>query len=243
LGLKNKNMKKLIFTVVFILVATLQSFAHYLWIETSATGVLNEEQEIRVYFGEYTSGLIEKVDKEAYQNVNDFILWVMDASGNKTELKVIAKEDYYLTKFKSNGTYTVLLDNNNIDVVDYTQYDFGVLKTHYHAVTKIQVGKKTNETTAANKDGITVKDVSATNEKIELQVLYKDKTLKDIQVKIFVADQWSKTLETEENGLVSFKLPWEAKYIVETTIKEEVSGVYKDVKYEFIWHCATYCIQ
>jgi uncharacterized GH25 family protein len=238
-------MKKLIFTVAFVLVATLQSFAHYLWIETRATGVLNEEQEIRVYFGEYTYGLIEKVDEEAYQNVNDFILWVMDASGNKTELKVTAKEDYYLTKFtpKSNGTYTVLLDNNNIDVVDYTQYNFGVLKTHYHAVTKIQVGEKTNETIAANKDGITVKDVSATNEKIELQVLYKNKTLKDIKVKIFVADQWSKTLETDENGLVSFKLPWKAKYIVETTIKEEVPGVYKDVKYEFIWHCITYCIK
>lgn len=238
-------MKKIIFTIAFVLVATIQSFAHYLWIETSATGILNQEQEVRVYFGEYTYGLVEKVEEEAYQKVKNFTLWVVDASGNKTALEFTAKKDYYLANFTptSNGTYTVVLDNNNIDVIDYSQYDFGIFKTHYHSVAKVQVGDVVNETLPSNKNGISLKKVSTLDDEVKLQVFYKNKVLAKNELKIFVADNWSKTLETDEEGLVSFKLPWDTKYIVETTIKEEVPGVYKDEKYEFIWHCVTYCIQ
>lgn len=238
-------MKKIIFTIAFVLVATVQSFAHYLWIETSESGNLNQEQEVRVYFGEYTYGLVEKVNEEAYQNVKDFTLWVVDASGNKSELELTAKEDYYLANFTptTNGTYTVVLDNNKIDVIDYTQYDFGIFKTHYHSVAKVQVGDVVNETLASNENGISLKNVSTSDDEVKLQVFYKNKVLAKNELKVFVADNWSKTLETDEDGLVSFKLPWDTKYIVETTIKEETPGVYKDENYEFIWHCVTYCIQ
>jgi len=30
---------------------------------------------------------------------------------------------------------------------------------------------------------------------------------------------------------------------VETTTKEEIPGTYNGEEYEFIWHCATYCIK
>lgn len=238
-------MKKIILILTFVLIATTQSFAHYLWIETNPTGVLNQEQEVRVYFGEYTYGLTEKINGEAYSKVKFFTLWVVDEKGNKTELVVVATEDYYLAKFTpiTNGTYTILLNNNNIDVIDYTKYDFGIFKTHYHSVTKIQVGKKLQNTIASNKNGITIKNVSTDNKEVKLQVLFKNKALAKNEVKVFVADQWSKTLETDENGFVSFKLPWNTKYIVETTLKEEVPGIYKNEKYEFIWHCVTYSIQ
>ena len=62
------------------------------------------------------------------------------------------------------------------------------------------------------------------------------------EVNIYVSDLWSKTLETDENGIVSFKLPWNTKYILETTHKEEVPGIYKNESYQFIWHCVTYTI-
>ena len=238
-------MKKSIITLLFLFFIASQSFAHYLWIETNATGKIGETQEIKVYFGEYTYGVIEKVNGEAFPKVKDFTLWVVDANGTKTQLKVTPTENYYVTSFtpKSEGTYTVVLNNNKIDVIDYTQYDFGIFKTHYNSSAKIQVGKKTSETIAKNDAGITIKDLSKTDDEIKLQVLYKGKPLEKNEVKIYMADLWSKTLSTDENGTISFKLPWKTKYILETTTKEEIPGKYNGEEYQFIWHCATYCIK
>ena len=146
------------------------------------------------------------------------------------------------TTYAANGTYTVLLNNDKIDVIDYTKYDFGVFKTHYHSVAKIQVGDSVKETIASNENGITIKNIPGSENEIKLQVLYKNKPLPNNELKIFVADLWSKTLETDENGMVTFKLPWKTKYIVETTVKEEVPGKYNGKDYEFTWHCVTYTI-
>ncbi|MEM7380145.1 MAG: DUF4198 domain-containing protein, partial [Bacteroidota bacterium] len=74
----------------------------------------------------------------------------------------------------------------------------------------------------------------------KLQVLYKGKPLSGSEVKVFVSDQWSKTLETDDEGFVSFSRPWDTRYIVEATFKEEVPGTYKGEKYDFIWHCVTH---
>lgn len=231
-------------TLALFLLTANTLFAHYLWIETNQKGKVNKEQEIRVYYGEYTYGVTEKVYGEAFPKVKDFTLWVIDPSGHKIELQTEASELYYIAKFTplANGTYTVLLNNDKIDVIDYTKYDFGIFKTHYHSVAKIQVGNSFKETIASNENGITIKNMRDSENEIKLQVLYKNKPLPNNELKVFVADQWSKTLETDENGMVSFNLPWKTKYIVETTIKEEVPGKYNGKDYEFTWHCVTYTI-
>lgn len=238
-------MKKSILTILFVVAVSVQSFAHYLWIETAPTGTLNQEQEIKVFFGEYTYGLIEKVNEEAFSTVRNFTLWVLDSDGKKTTLKVTAKENYYVAYFTPtlNGTYTVLLNNDSIGVIDYTEYDFGIFKTHYHSVATFLVGATATETLVQNDKGIALKYGTTTSDKVKLQVIYKNKALAKNEVKVYVSDLWSKTLETDEDGFISFKLPWKTKYIVETTVKEEVSGSYKGKAYEFIWHCATTCIK
>ncbi|MGY5356146.1 DUF4198 domain-containing protein [Wenyingzhuangia sp. IMCC45467] len=237
-------MKKHLLTLSIILLANFNSFAHYMWIETSPNGKVGKSQEVKVYFGEYTYGEIEETNGDAFKKVQNFTLWVVDANGNKTALKVNPKKDFYVAEFTpaNKGTYSVILDNNNIDVIDYTQYNFGIFKTHYHSVAKVQVGKKDNDTATVNADGITVKDVSEKENTIKLQVLFKDKALAKNEVKVYVADLWTKTLTTDENGFVTFNLPWDTKYIVETTHKEEVPGKYNNKDYEFIWHCVTYSI-
>lgn len=237
-------MKKTAFLLLILVLISTKSFAHYLWIETNAYGTINQEQDIKVFFGEYTYGVVEQVQGEAFPNVKDFTLWVIDELGKKTKLEVIAKDNHYLANFtpKSNGTFTVVLNNNAIDVIDYTQYDFGIFKTHYHSVAKIQVGKTMNNTSIDNPNGITIKDVSENPNNITLQVFYKNKPLAKNELQVYVSDLWSKTLHTDENGKVTFNLPWKTKYIIETTTKEEVPGTYKNKDYQFIWHCATYSI-
>nr|WP_321411332.1 DUF4198 domain-containing protein [uncultured Allomuricauda sp.] len=225
------------------LFGTLTAQAHYLWIETNGTGKLGQAQEVRVHYGEYTYGVIEKVEGEAFPAVSKFTLWAIAPDGTKTPLTTEAKEDHYLASFtpSQNGVYTIALNNSEIDVIDYTQYDFGIFKTHYHSTAKVQVGSD-GDTKTANPDGIAVKQLENDGEEIKLQVLYKGEPIPKNEFKVYVADLWSKTLYTDDNGEVSFALPWNTKYIVETTTKEEIPGTYNGEDYEFIWHCATYCI-
>ena len=238
------KIKKTILVALFILTA-LPSFAHYLWVETARTGNIGAKQEVRVHYGEYTYGVIEKVKGENFPKVAKFTLWVVAPDGTKTAISTTPTETYYVGYFTptQNGAYTVVLDNNEIDVIDYTQYDFGIFKTHYHSTAKVRVGDKNNETANINASGIVVKELPKKDGKIQLQVLYKNKPLAKNEFKVYVADLWTKTLETDEDGMVSFALPWDTKYIVETTFEDKVPGTYNGEKYEFIWHCATYCIQ
>ena len=67
-------MKKSIITLLFLFFIASQSFAHYLWIETNATGKIGQTQEIKIFYGEYTYGVIEKVNGEAFPKVKDFTL-------------------------------------------------------------------------------------------------------------------------------------------------------------------------
>jgi len=236
-------MKKLIATLLLITLPVLSASAHYLWIETNGTGALGQTQEVRVHYGEYTYGVIEKVEGEAFPLVSKFTFWVIAPDGTKTQLSTEAKEDHYLASFtpSQKGVYTIALNNNEIDVIDYTQYDFGIFKTHYHSTAKVQVGTN-GDTKTVNPDGIVVKQLENDGEQIKLQVLYKGEPIAENELKVYVSDLWSKTLYTDDNGEVSFALPWDTKYIVETTTKEEIPGTYNGEDYEFIWHCATYCI-
>lgn len=238
-------MKKIFLTSVVFFLALSSSLAHFLWVETNPNGEVGQKQEIKVYFGEFTYGVIEKTQGDAFTKMKNFTLWVVDASGKKTKLETSPKEDYYSASFtpKKKGVFTIILDNDEIEVIDYTKYDFGIFKTHYHAIAKIKVGKATGSTVADNHEGITIKDVSTDMGKAKLQVMYKNKALSEAEVVVFVADQWSKKLQTDESGMVQFDFPWNTNYVIEVTKKEETPGIYKDVPYEFIWHCATYYVK
>lgn len=241
------TMKKSLLLFVLLLISA-NSFAHFMWVETSPVGKINKKQEIKVFFGEYTYGVQEKVNEEAFGKMKNFEVWVISPSGEKTKLQMTAAELSYNGSFepKANGTYTVVLNNNNVDVIDYTQYDFGIFKTHYHSTAKVEVGGTATETAAANADGLSIVDITkkmhADKSEAAFKVLYKGQPIKDQEVTVFITDQWSKKVYTDKDGIIKFSLPWGVKYVMETTKKEEVPGKFNGKDYQFIWHCATYCI-
>ncbi|HCX20481.1 MAG: ferredoxin [Flammeovirgaceae bacterium] len=240
-----KNKLK-IWVTAFMLVIASQVSAHYLWVETAETGKIGKSHQVQVFFGEYTYGVIEDPNGENFENVKNFQLWVVAPSGKKTAIETTAGKESFVGTFTptENGTYTVVLNNNEIDVIDYTQYDFGIFKTHYHSTAKVVVGKEVESTESTNADGLVVINSSAStgtkNGEVILNVLYKGKPVEGQEVAVYISDLWSKKLYTDADGKVSFTLPWETRYTVETTKKEEVPGTYKGDDYEFIWHCATY---
>jgi len=240
-------MKKYILLLA-VLLSSVNMFAHFMWVETAPTGKAGKKQEVKVFFGEYTYGLQEKVAGEAFGKMKNFEVWAVAPSGEKTLLAMQPAENFYSGFFTpaANGTYTIVLNNNKIDVVDYTQYNFGIFKTHYHATAKVVVGGALASTAAVNPDGLAIVDatkkLSAENTETTLTILYKGQPIKETEVTVFVADQWSKKLTTDENGTVKFSLPWNTKYVVEVTKNEQVPGTYNGKEYQFIYHCATYAL-
>lgn len=238
--------KKIVFLTLMITCAS--SFAHYIWLETAPLGTLNKEHQVKILFGEYTYGVIEKTNGEAFNSASDFELFVLFPDGTKTELEVTAKEDHYLAVFTPTvtGTYTVSLDNKTMEVMDYTKYDFGIFKPQYHAKAKVTVGKGSLPLKQTNNDGIEVIDMTKRAfekaSEVRLKILFQGEPMKENEVSIYISDLWSKKLTTDENGIVTFRLPWDTRYTIETTYNEKVPGTFKNVDYEFIWHCATYCI-
>ena len=234
-------MKKISLIFLFLL-SYITSFGHYLWIETNPTGKLNEKQEVKVHYGEYTYGVIEETAGDAFKSVSEFEVWVINPDGTSTKLNLDKKQDHYSGYFtpKEEGTYTIQLKNDNIDVVDYSEYDFGIFKTYYQSFAKVNVGN-TKKASKVTEEGLSIKEIPTENEEKILQVYYQGSPIQEQEVKIYVSDLWSKTLTTDSEGKISFKLPWNTKYTVETTKNENIPGTYRDEDYEFIWHCATYC--
>lgn len=242
------KMKNIAFLVLALLIQA-SAFAHYLWIETAPNAKLNEEHLVKVRFGEYTYGAIEEVGSKAFNSVKNFSLWLVSPNGENIELKTKAGFDFYSARFtpSENGTYTIALDNTNMGVLDYTEYDFGIFKPQYHAKAKVTVGGTPETLTTTNPDGIEIIDLSeklakAGNE-VKLKVLFKEQILVEQEVVIYVNDLWSKKLTTNKEGEVRFKLPWKKTlYTVETIHNEKVPGTFNNKEYQFIWHCATYAL-
>jgi len=242
------NQSKTILTLVLVMMACAQSFAHYMWLETSESGELGKAHAVKVFFGEYTYGVVEDPSGKNFAAVKNFKLSVVTPSGLKHEIKTSVKGDAFEGIFTptEKGTYTVTLNNDEIEVIDYTQYDFGVFKTHYHSTARVVVGGESTETKATNDKGLVLvncaTDKADVGAEVVIKVLYQGKPLAEQEVAIYVADLWSKKLTTDENGQVRFDLPWATRYTIEATKKEEVPGTYHGEDYEFIWHCATYAI-
>lgn len=241
-------MKK-ITILIFVLLVQATASAHYLWIETAASGKLNKEHLVKIKYGEYTSGAIEKPGNDAFNAVKNFSLWLMAPSGEKKELKIGMKRDFYQAVFvpSEEGSYALVLDNKNVQVLDYTAYDFGIFKPQYHAKARVTVGKNPEKLAKTNFEGIEILNISnkvaSHKSEVNLKVLFKGKSLKEQEVIIYISDQWSKKLTTDENGEVSFKLPWDdTLYTIETTHNEDITGTFDGKDYDFIWHCATYAI-
>lgn len=236
-------MKKLV--LLFLLLTPItQAFSHYLWIETEQHGKLNQQQTIKVKYGEFAYGETEQVNNEAFLKVKNFELWLISPDGSKQELKAHANGDHYQAAFTPTkvGEYLIYLDNKVMDVVDSSQYNFGIYKPQYHATAKISIGNSNVNSFQTNADGLEIVELDKNGQQITLKVLFKNKPLSKNKVVFFFKDGWNKEAETNESGEITLNLPWSTSYTVEVTYIDKSPGTFNQVPYEFIWNCATYYI-
>lgn len=237
-------MKTLQLLLVCLLLTT-KTFAHFYWLETNPNGKINEPQDIKVFFGEYSTNEIEKTTGSVYQNnAKKFMLFIIDSHGNKTALKTIPKDNHYLATFtpKENGVYTVVLDNPNYEVLDFTKYDYGIFKPNYQSITQLKVGDAAvGKAPNLNPKSITIAPVAINASTAKLQVLFKNKPLPNSEVTLFYNNQ-SEKIKTNQEGIITFSKIPNQKYILEATHEDKQKGAYNGKIFQFTWHCAVFTI-
>ncbi|WP_200977551.1 DUF4198 domain-containing protein [Echinicola sp. 20G] len=216
------------------------AMAHALWIETEVVGKKGQQQEVKIFYGEYAEGMIEKVG-DWYSDVKEFELWLIDPAGNKTALKTTEGEDHFTAYFtpEMDGVYRLQIGHSAKDLGGDYIYQF-------NTASQVWVGKgqpTVKEETATDLALIlTAQKEKSLKTPLEFKVLFKGEPQEGVSVSVVSPTGWAKTYETDEEGNVTVETPWKGQYIIEATDTEETSGEHYGAAYNFIWRCATQSI-
>lgn len=223
---------KLVITLFAIFTCKMVT-AHALWIETTAIGSKDKDQEVKIYYGEYSHNLIEPVDKW-YSDVKGFKLFLISPSQQKTEIKTTAHSDYFSASFNptEEGTYILAIEHPAKDPYQTTAFEFT-------AMAKVQVGRQ-SETVAALALSIHIepKDYHV-GDMIQAQIKRNDVLFPNAEVEVVMPGGWVKSLKTDEKGILSFKTPAGGKYLLEVTDTEEKKANWFGKSIDKVWRANT----
>ena len=227
------------------------AMAHNLWIETDPTGKVGQSQTVHVYLGEYAYGVRENI-QEHTKEVGPVTLSLIKPNGETVELRTTINGNRFTAEFtpKQKGSYQLALNVLKAPVVDWTEYDLGILKTNFFSSATVRVGSTAGsnlplKSTDTNNQLIVQPTKAVSFERqspLQFKVTYKGKPLADQEVKVGYEDRWFKTLYTDEEGLVTTSLPWEGQFVIETVYTEETAGTFKGDDFEAIRQTATFSI-
>lgn len=223
---------KLIITLITVL-ASKMVFAHALWIESDPSGTKNKNHEIKIYYGEYSQGLIEPFDKW-YSDVKNFKIYLISPSQKKTEIPKTALTDHFSATFvpTENGTYFIYIDHPSKDPYQTTAFQF-------LATAKVQVGKAS----LSYLDLALAIDLDSSNYQVgdivRAKVTRNAKDFANAEVEVSLPDGWVKKFKTDDHGIIHFTAPVKGKYIIEVTDTENKKVNWFGKSIDKIWRANT----
>lgn len=229
-------MKKSFLSIALFFLS-FQIYAHALWIETNATGKKGQQQEVKIFYGEYAEFSPEKI-KDWYSDVKDFTLWLVAPDGQKTQLTTAAKEDYYTAAFTpdKDGVYTLQVSHSAKDLGGTTVYQFNTSAA-------VAVGKSEAADIKHNTNPLKFQlKTGKVNESVNIQGFFNDAASDKLSVTVFSPKGWTKQIEGKD-GVAAFVPEWKGKYMIEVSRMDEGKGDHNGKEYTGIWRCATYLIE
>lgn len=229
-------MKKFIVSI-FLVAVSFKLYAHALWIETNANGKKGQQQEVKIFYGEYAEFSPEKI-ADWYSDVKDFTLWLVAPDGQKTKLAASPKEDHYTASFTpdNDGVYTLQVSHSAKDLGRTTLYQFNTSAT-------VAVGKNDTADIKGNSNPLKFRlKGSKINEPVTIEGFFNDGTSDKMSVTVFSPKGWTRQLEGK-NGIASFVPEWKGKYMIEVSRSDEEKGDHNGKEYTGIWRCATYLVE
>ncbi|MFT4017936.1 MAG: DUF4198 domain-containing protein [Agriterribacter sp.] len=229
-------MKKL-FVSTAMLLLSVSIYAHALWIETNATGKKGQQQDVKIFYGEYAEFSPEKV-KDWYSDVKDFTLWLVAPDGQKKQLTTSPQEDHYTASFTpdKDGVYILQVSHSAKDLGRTTVYQFNTSAI-------VAVGKNETADVKHNLNPLKFQlKAGKVNEPVTIQAFYKDAVSEKMSVTVFSPKGWTKQIEGK-NGIAEFVPEWKGKYMIEVSRSDDEKGEHHGKEYTGIWRCATYLVE
>lgn len=236
-----KNIKVLLFLFLITLISSTAS-AHYIWIESAEKWTVGKPGTIKIYYGEYAEGAREEAGKRL-EEANGLTAWVVTPNGEKVNLSLQKMNNHFLAEYtpKQAGKFEIELTNLVREVVDWTQYDLGVVQPTYYGHKPFYVdGKvdaKVKPTLKFQIATVEEKLVYPVNKSIDLKLLYEGKDFKG-KLMAYAPNTWMKEVEAKD-GVYTFTPLEKGMYIIESIYKEKAPGTFKEKAYEAIRHRTT----
>lgn len=229
---------KIFLFLAFFTLSISSAFAHAVWLETSSTGKKGQAQDVKIFFGEYTTGDISAT-KKWFSNLKDFSLILTAPDGSKTQLNATADSLFYKTSFMptQNGTYL-------LSVVHVVKSIYQNAKLQYYALSSVTIGEDNNLNKSFPADAsLTIRPaklVLSTNETATHQLIYNNAGLAKERITIVTPDKKKQELETDKDGNFIFSPTQKGGYFLEAFAEDKTPGKHDGKDYEKIWHVVTY---
>lgn len=226
--------------VAFLLFSFANTFAHALWIETPSTGKKGVEQEVKVFFGEFSDNDITPTDKW-FSDLKDFTLILHTPDNKEIRLTQTAKKEYFSAVFTPNldGVYTITMHH----IAKEVYYGY---KLDYNSSAIVQVGKITSSESKNNNLLGIASELSSVNKK-DTKITFKSFVDQSVtgekEIEVIAPNGWMKKVYPDDAGKANFTPIWPGKYMVEMIIQDKKKGTFNDKEFEVDFHCATFIIE
>jgi len=201
--------------------------AHQIWLEESSQG------GAVVRFGEFgenlreaSPGLLDKFGKPAATLVS--------AKGD-TSADGKKQADGFALPFKAQKGESIVAEDARYPLYSWGEGDKQTRSWFYPAARQIT-------DFSAQKPKLTL-DLLPTGTPGELQLVYQGKPLPKTKVTLTVQSGWMKQAQTDEQGRVTFEMPWSGTYVAEASHEDRTGGERKDPdgagKYDIVYYVTT----
>ena len=201
-------MTKLSIVVIALLALVTPSQAHQIWIEQS------EGQKAVVRFGEFG------------QNLREASPGLLDKFGKPTatliSTKGVQKSDATKTAsgftlpFSAAAGDSIVAEDASYPLYTWKQQDKNVTNWYYPAARFI--------TGFAAQQPRLVFDLVPTGQPGQFKLFFKDQSKAKTKVTLVTESGWSKEGHTDEQGLVTFDMPWKGVYVAEVSFNDRSAG-------------------
>jgi len=212
--------------------------AHAIWVETNATGKKGEAQQVRVYFGEYSTQERDTV-KKWYSDINTLTLWVVQPGQPEVQLALTDSISYYAATFTpgSKGIYQIVVRHALKDL-------YSVYKLEYNAIATVWVGEKKMPEPAKADISIAAAGPNFRLDKpTSVKVFFEGKAIAQQELEIVSASGKKEKITTDANGELIFTPKEKGRYLLEAIHKQKLTGKHNDKEYTSVMKIATMSVE
>jgi len=198
--------------VISLLAAVLPAQAHQIWIEQA------DGQNAIVRFGEYgenlrevSPGLLDKLDK-----VTGTLISAKGESKGEQKSDATKSGDGFRLPFSAAAGDTIVAEDASYPLYVRKQPGKDVNNWFYPAARYI--------TSFAAQQPKLVFDLVPTGQEGQFKLVFKDQPKAKTKVTLVTESGWQKEAHTDEQGHVTFDMPWKGVYVVEVSFNDHNGG-------------------